>query len=298
MNRGAARAPAIVRPRRPAFRLRAAHLGLLADEPRGRRPFARGRRRCAANTAYAPGSTSARRRSADEPPRRPARDHHLGRAKSLAGSARRLARAAQRADIVVASHHWGLHQDVLAVHDRDRPRGDRRRRRRRRRARTALLLPVEIYRASRSSTASAASRSTPGTAAASTATGSACWRASPSTTPRWWRSRSRSCATTTQRNLCLRPSQDKGGGRADHAPVRQARHDAHDQRQRDDRVEDRDPVGGRGAPAAPYGNEKDAEASPRIERWGWCRQRRRRPSPPQRRTPRCHAARCPSDSWK
>ena len=51
-------------------------------------------------------------------------------------------------------------------------------------------------RASRFSTASAASRSTRGMAAWHTATGSACWPASPSTTRRSWRSRSRWCVTT------------------------------------------------------------------------------------------------------
>ena len=56
-------------------------------------------------------------------------------------------------------------------------------------------------RASRSSTASAASRSTPGMAAGPTGTGSACWPASPSTTQRSWRSRSRWCATTSATKL-------------------------------------------------------------------------------------------------
>ena len=78
-----------------------------------------------------------------------------------------------RADIVVASCHWGLHKEVLGLYARDRPRRDRCRCRYRDRPRAALLAAGRgVSRQGRSATAWAAFRSTPGMAAAGMATGS------------------------------------------------------------------------------------------------------------------------------
>ena len=101
-----------------------------------------------------------------------------------------------QADVVVASHHWGLFEDVLdyqvqiahaAIDAAPTWSWDTGRTTRARWRRIA---------ASRSSTASAASRSTRGMAAGPTGTGSACSPDSPSMTRRSTRSRSRWCATT------------------------------------------------------------------------------------------------------
>jgi poly-gamma-glutamate synthesis protein (capsule biosynthesis protein) len=86
----------------------------------------------------------------------------------------------KRADIVVASQHWGLGEEVLEYMTEI--------------AHSAIDAGADVVigtarttrcrlkstRASRSSTAWAASPSTPATAGASTETGSACWRASRS----------------------------------------------------------------------------------------------------------------------
>jgi len=75
--------------------------------------------------------------------------------------------------VVVASFHWGLHRDVLQYMTEIAHRAID--------AGADLVighgphysLPVEVYKRSRSSMGSAAFRSTPATAADSTATGSA-----------------------------------------------------------------------------------------------------------------------------
>ena len=79
-----------------------------------------------------------------------------------------------RVDVLVASCHWGLGKDVLQYMT-EIACGDRCGRRHRGRPRAALFAADRGTGASRSSTGSATSRSTPATADASTAIGSARW---------------------------------------------------------------------------------------------------------------------------
>ena len=102
-----------------------------------------------------------------------------------------------RVDILVASFHWGLRKDVLdymaeiahaaidAGADIVMGHGPH------------YSLPVGMHRARRSSTGSATCRSTPATADASTATGSACWCAPTSGATASRTSASASCGTRT-----------------------------------------------------------------------------------------------------
>ena len=171
-----ARAPVILERGGRALRLPAAQLGLLADQSRGARGRARHRGDPRPHRLSGAGVQDASGDPADEPAGRAARDRHLGRPPLPARLHRRRRGAAP-----ARRHSWsrrstgGCGEEVLdympeiahaaidAGADIVMGHGPH------------YSLPVGCTRARRSSTGSATCRSIPATAAASTATGSACW---------------------------------------------------------------------------------------------------------------------------
>ena len=162
------------RAQRDAVRLSPAQLGLLADRSRGAQGRRRDRGHPRPHRLPRAGVQDPGRGAAAEPPRRAAADHHLGRprlSRMVPRGPRRAAPRGRRPGRVVP---LGARARGPQIHDRDRACRDRRRRRPRHRPRAALLPAGRgLQGASRSSTASAASRSTPAMAAGATPSGSA-----------------------------------------------------------------------------------------------------------------------------
>ncbi len=138
-NLEAASAPAVVAARRDAGRVRAAQLGLLADQPRGDRNRRRHRGVARPHGLSGSGAQDPARDPADEPARRAPDRRDLGRPR-LSQELYRPDRGAAPGDRpcrrVVP---LGARRGGARLHDRDRACRDRFRRRHRRRARAALF---------------------------------------------------------------------------------------------------------------------------------------------------------------
>ena len=138
-NLAAARAPAIVERGGLRVGLCPAQLGLLADQPRGRRARRRHRRAARPHRLSGAGAQDPARDPADEPARHPADRRHLAGPR-LSGGVRR----GYRGGAPAGRHRrrlvpLGAGRGGARLHDRDRPRRDRCRRRCGDRPRPALF---------------------------------------------------------------------------------------------------------------------------------------------------------------